>query len=69
MQCGTGVGPVSAGAVYHIGLAIHAFLGIEHEQLLTGTRWFGTKIEIIRIAIPTYLTWTRYTLAPTAYLL
>ncbi len=50
----------------HIGLAIRAFLRLEHERLRTGTSWFETKLEIIRTAIRTYLASPRHTLAPTA---
>jgi hypothetical protein len=50
----------------HIGLAIRAFLRLEHHRLLTGTSWFTTKMEIIRDAVRTYLAHPRHILAPTA---
>lgn len=50
----------------HIGLAIRAFLRLEHQRLLTGTSWFTTKMEIIRDAVRTYLAHPRHILAPSA---
>ncbi len=50
----------------HIGLAIRAFLRLEHHRLLTGTSWFETKMGIIRAAVRAYLAHPRHILAPTA---
>ncbi len=50
----------------HIGLAIRAFLRLEHHRLLTGASWFETKMAIIRDAVRTYLAHPRHILAPTA---
>jgi putative transposase len=50
----------------HIGLAIRAFLRLEHQRLLTGTSWFETKMEIIRHAVRAYLAHPCHILAPTA---
>jgi putative transposase len=50
----------------HSGLAIRAFLRLEHHRLLTGTSWFETKLAIIRTAVRTYLSHPRHILAPTA---
>lgn len=50
----------------HIGLAIRAFLRLEHQRLRTGTSWFETKMEIIRSAVRAYLARPCHILAPTA---
>jgi putative transposase len=50
----------------HIGLAMRAFLRLEHQRLQTGTSWFETKMGIIREAVRTYLARPRHILAPTA---
>ena len=39
----------------HIGWAIRAFLRLEHHRIRTGTRWFETKMGIIRSALQFYL--------------
>jgi len=39
----------------HIGWAIRAFLRLEHHRITTGTRWFETKLEIIRPALQQFL--------------
>ncbi|MDP9317171.1 MAG: hypothetical protein M3R24_41000 [Chloroflexota bacterium] len=50
----------------HIGLAIRAFLRLEHHRLLTGTSWFETKMAIIHTAVRAYLAHPSHILAPTA---
>jgi hypothetical protein len=39
----------------HVGWAIRAFLRLEHHRITTGTRWFETKLAIIRPAIQQFL--------------
>jgi hypothetical protein len=39
----------------HIGWAIRAFLRLEYNRITTGTRWFETKLAIIRPAIQQFL--------------
>lgn len=39
----------------HIGMAIRAFLRLEHHRIRTGTSWFEAKMSIIRPAIQNYL--------------
>ena len=39
----------------HIGLAIRAFVRLEHHRIRTGLSWFETKLSIIRLAIQHYL--------------
>jgi putative transposase len=39
----------------HIGLAIRAFVRLEHHRIRTGLSWFETKLSIIRPAIQHYL--------------
>ena len=50
----------------HIGMAIRAFLRLEHHRLLTGISWFEAKTDIIREAVRTYLTQPLYVLSSTA---
>lgn len=50
----------------HIGMAIRAFLRLEHHRLLTGISWFEAKTDIIREAVQTYLTQPLYVLSSTA---
>lgn len=50
----------------HIGMAIRAFLRLEHHRLLTGVSWFGAKIDIVREAVRDYLAQPLYTLGATA---
>ncbi|GAC1559701.1 MAG: transposase [Herpetosiphon sp.] len=39
----------------HIGMAIRAFLRLEHHRIRTGTSWFEAKMSIIRPAVQNYL--------------
>ena len=50
----------------HIGLALRAFLRIEHYCYHTGISWFEAKLSIVREAIRDYLAQPLYTLEPTA---
>jgi hypothetical protein len=50
----------------HIGLALRAFLRIEHYCYHTGISWFEAKLSIVREAIRAYLDQPLYTLEPSA---
>lgn len=50
----------------HIGLALRAFLRIEHYCYHTGVSWFEAKLSIVREAVRAYLAEPLYTLEPTA---
>ena len=50
----------------HIGLALRAFLSIEHYCYHTGASWFKAKLSIVRDAVRAYLAQPLYTLQPTA---
>jgi hypothetical protein len=50
----------------HIGLAIRAFVRLEVHRLNTGTSWFKSKAQIIRVAIRAYLAQPLLTLGSTA---
>ena len=50
----------------HIGLALRAFLRIEHYCYHTGASWFEAKLSIVRDAVRAYLAEPLYTLHPTA---
>ena len=50
----------------HIGLAIRAFLRLEHHFYTTGVSWYEAKTRIIRDAIRTYLAGPLYKLPLTA---
>ncbi len=50
----------------HIGLALRAFLRIEHYCYHTGVSWFEAKLSIVRDAVRAYLAEPLYTLEPTA---
>jgi hypothetical protein len=50
----------------HIGLALRAFLRIEHYCYHTGTSWFEAKLSIVRKAVRDYLVQPLYTLESTA---
>jgi len=50
----------------HIGLALRAFLRIEHYCHHTGVSWFDAKLSIVRDAVRAYLVKPLYTLQPTA---
>ena len=50
----------------HIGLALRAFLRIEHYCHHTGVSWFDAKLSIVRDAVRAYLAKPLYTLQPTA---
>lgn len=47
-----------AGQRNHIGWVIRAFQRLEHHRIRTGTSWFETKMEIIRVALRLYLSQT-----------
>jgi putative transposase len=55
--CGVERGQVRAARAQrnHIGLAIRAFVRLEHHRIRTGLSWFETKLSIIRPAIQHYL--------------
>lgn len=46
----------------HIGLALRAFLRLEHYCFYTGCSWFEAKVSIVRSAVTAYLAHPRYTL-------
>jgi putative transposase len=46
----------------HIGLALRAFLRLEHYCYTTGVSWFTAKVDIVREAVRAYLAQPRYTL-------
>ena len=50
----------------HIGLAIRAFLRLEHHFYTTGVSWYEAKASLIRDAVRAYIAKPRYELAPTA---
>lgn len=50
----------------HMGMALRAFLRLEHHRLLTGISWFEAKVNIARQAVRAYLTQPLYTLGATA---
>jgi len=50
----------------HIGMALRAFLRLEHHRLRTGISWFAAKTAIIRHAVQAYLVQPLYTLGATA---
>lgn len=50
----------------HIGLAIRAFLRLEHHFYTTGVSWYEAKARIIRDSIRAYLARPLYKLPPTA---
>lgn len=50
----------------HIGLAIRAFVRLEHHRMRTSVSWFDAKASIVRSAIRAYLASPTMTLVPTA---
>jgi putative transposase len=50
----------------HIGLAIRAFLRLEHHAFTTGVSWYEAKARIIRGAVRAYLAKPLYNLPSTA---
>ena len=50
----------------HIGLAIRAFLRLEHHFCTTGISWYAAKTQIIRNAVRVYLAQPLYQLPLTA---
>jgi putative transposase len=50
----------------HIGLAIRAFLRLEHHFSTTGVSWYEAKLRIVRDAVRAYIAHPLYMLPPTA---
>jgi hypothetical protein len=50
----------------HIGLAIRAFVRLEHHRMRTNVSWLEAKASIVRSAIRAYLASPTMTLGPTA---
>lgn len=50
----------------HIGLALRAFLRLEHHSFHKGISWFEAKTSIIREAVRAYLAKPLFTFSPTA---
>ncbi len=50
----------------HIGLAIRAFLRLEHHFHTTGVSWYEAKARIVRDSVHAYLARPVYNLPPTA---